>query len=216
MFEYLTMGNGANDGAFMSAAGDNVPSSQTIARRRAMALALAAALAFGLAPLAARADGASREREVKAAFLPKFVQFVEWPASAFRKPNDPIVIAVIDDPSGRDPLDGALEQFANGKSVNGRALKVRHVAHDAKDLGECHVVFIPASEDAHLEAVLKAIGKHPLLTVGESDAFPWAGGMIRFYLDDNKVRFEVNPEAVKDADLQISAKLLALARIFKK
>lgn len=214
MVEYQRMGSQVANGAFMSAAEYNPPSSRTIGRRQALAVALAAAVACTLPAPWALAD--SREREVKAAFLPKFVQFVDWPASAFHKADDPIVIAIVDDPSGHDPLDGAVEQLANGKTVNGRALKVRHVAHDAKDVGDCHVLYIPASQDAHLEAVLKAVSKRPVLTVGESDGFPWAGGMIRFYLDDNKVRFEVSPEAVKAADLQISAKLLALARIFKK
>lgn len=212
--KYVEVGARAKNGALMSAAEYNPRSSRTIGRRQALAAALAAAVACALPAAWALAD--SREREVKAAFLPKFAQFVEWPASAFRKADEPIVIAIIDDPSGHDPLDGAVEQLANGKTVNGRAMKVRHVAHDAKDVGDCHVLYIPASQDAHLEAVLKAVAKRPVLTVGESDAFPWAGGMIRFYLDDNKVRFEVSPDAVKAADLQISAKLLALARIFKK
>jgi hypothetical protein len=211
------MGRAGKNWTFMSAAGHNLPSSRTIARRHALAVALLGAFALVLtAPLPARADAASREREVKAAFLPKFVQFVDWPASAFHKSEDPIVIAIVDEPSGRDPLDGTLEQLTSGKTVGSHPLKVRHIAHDAQDVGDCHVLFIPASQDNRLEALLKSVEKRPVLTVGESDAFPWAGGMFRFYLDDNKVHFEVNPDAVKAANLQVSAKLLALARIFKK
>jgi hypothetical protein len=43
--------------------------------------------------------------------------------------------------------------------------------------------------------------------------FAKSGGMINFVLEDNRVRFEVNVKAAKDADLNISSRLLALARI---
>jgi len=37
--------------------------------------------------------------------------------------------------------------------------------------------------------------------------------MIRFFIVNNKVRFQVNMEAVKDANLVISSKMLRLAEV---
>ena len=56
----------------------------------------------------------------------------------------------------------------------------------------------------------------PVLTVGETDAFMRAGGVIRFYLDDGRVRFEINPDAAARAGVKVSSKLLNLARIYKQ
>ena len=53
----------------------------------------------------------------------------------------------------------------------------------------------------------------PVLTIGETPGFAKNGGIINLILEDNKVRFEVNVQAAKDADLNISSRLLALARI---
>jgi hypothetical protein len=53
----------------------------------------------------------------------------------------------------------------------------------------------------------------PVLTIGETAGFAKNGGIINLVLEDNKVRFEVNVRAAKDADLNISSRLLALARI---
>ena len=72
------------------------------------------------------------------------------------------------------------------------------------------------SEDGRLAAVFEKVGRSPVLTVGETDAFPWAGGCMRFLNEDNKIRFEVNLEAAERARIKISAKLLKMARIFKK
>jgi len=51
-----------------------------------------------------------------------------------------------------------------------------------------------------------------MLTVGEGDDFPAAGGVIGLVIEDNKVRFDVNLEAAERAGLKISSKLLKLAR----
>jgi hypothetical protein len=50
------------------------------------------------------------------------------------------------------------------------------------------------------------------LTVGESAAFADSGGMINFLVDDNKLRFDVNAEAGRRANLMMSSRLLGLAR----
>ena len=53
----------------------------------------------------------------------------------------------------------------------------------------------------------------PILTIGETPGFAARGGIINLTLEDNKVRFEVNIGAAKQANLNISSRLLALAKI---
>lgn len=52
-----------------------------------------------------------------------------------------------------------------------------------------------------------------VLVAGESDGFAQRGGCIQFYLEDNKVRFSINVDALQRARLTVSSKLLALAHI---
>jgi hypothetical protein len=54
-----------------------------------------------------------------------------------------------------------------------------------------------------------------VLTVGETSNFADAGGVINFRLDNGKVGLEINVCAAQRARLQISSKLLSLARIVK-
>jgi hypothetical protein len=74
------------------------------------------------------------------------------------------------------------------------------------------MVFISRSEDKHLPTILASLKTAPVLTIGEADDFLGSGGIIRFCLEGNKVRFEINREAAESAKLRISAKLLLLAR----
>lgn len=177
-----------------------------VAGLAALGTAVAVAAGAGASP----GPGSAKEYQVKAAFLYNFGQFVEWPASAFPAKDAPLVIAVLDP----DPFDGALDRAVAGKSIAGHPIVVKHVATEA-DLPPCHVLFVPSDLAGRLKDALARVARDPVLTVGESDAFLRGGGVIRFYLEDGRVRFEIDPDAADRAGLKISSKLLSLARIYK-
>ena len=63
--------------------------------------------------------------------------------------------------------------------------------------------------------VLQSLGSAPVLTVGESDGFASAGGVIGLYMEGDKVRFEANPDAAQRAGLKLSSQILRLARLVR-
>lgn len=150
----------------------------------------------------------SSEYLIKAGFTYNFAKLMEWPASAFPQADSPIVIGVL----GVDPFGGTLDDVLKGKNVNGRGFEVRHLKY-GMDLKGCNILFISTSEAAHLDDILKTLKGQPVLTIGEMDHFAQRGGIINFIVEDNKVRFEINPDAAKQADINISSRLLSLAII---
>jgi hypothetical protein len=156
----------------------------------------------------APARAASREYQLKAAFLYNFVQFVSWPDRTFADAKSPIVLATL---GAADPFDGALEAAVAGKTVGGRPLVVKHFA-TAADVGKCQLLFVPAGGTDQLAAALRNAGPAGVLTVGEADAFLKDGGIIRFYQEDNRLRFEISQAAATKAGIQVSAKLMRLAK----
>ena len=155
----------------------------------------------------ARAE-ASREYQVKAAFLFNFAQFVQWPDATLGI-NDSLIIVTV----GADPFDGALDRAVAGKTIGAHHIEVKHVS-SASEIGKCHLLFVPAGQNT--SEILAAVGDKPILTIGESDNFTDAGGDIRFFIDDGKIRFEIDPDTTSKAGLKVSSKLLGLARIHRK
>jgi YfiR/HmsC-like len=168
-------------------------------------------IAVVTATLPCKADAPTREYLVKAAFIYNFTQFVDWPDAAFASKDSPFVVATV----GADPFDGALEEAMAGKSVANRSISVQHFA-SFDDIGPCQLLFVPASQDSSLAALFAKLNGVPILTVGESDAFSPAGGGIRFFLEDKKMRFEISPDPIAAVGIKVSAKLMKLARIYKK
>ncbi|MEO8210448.1 MAG: YfiR family protein, partial [bacterium] len=60
--------------------------------------------------------------------------------------------------------------------------------------------------------IITSLENRPILTVGEADGFCENGGMIQFYTEKNKIKLEINSEASRLASLNISSKLLAVAK----
>ena len=148
------------------------------------------------------------EYQVKAAFLVNFARFVEWPPQSFGAANDPFVFGVY----GKDLLGSALDQAVLGKPIDGRPAVIRRTS-DVGALRSCHVVFVPASEMGHWRDVSDSLGNLSILLVGETEGFAERGGVINFILENERVRFEINPSAAARAHLKVSSKLLQLAVI---
>jgi YfiR/HmsC-like len=156
-------------------------------------------------------DGDSSEYLIKAGFIYNFAKFVEWPSATFAQPDSPIVIGVL----GIDPFGNVLDRIVEDKKIGPRGFVVKRYkwGRDLKDLKDCKILFVSASEKAHIDEILQSVKGLPILTVGETPGFAERGGVIRFTLEDNRVRFEVNVEAAHQADLNISSRLLTLAKI---
>jgi hypothetical protein len=158
-----------------------------------------------------RLDAASKVYEIKAAFIYNFAQFTQWPDSAFASSDSPFVLAFIGDGS----LGPALERVLDGKSIAGHPIVLKHLDMTSQISG-CHLLFIPESEESHLDDIFNVIGNQPILTVGETTKFMQAGGIIRFFIADGRIRFEIDPDAADKAALRLSSRLMSLAKIFKK
>jgi hypothetical protein len=160
-------------------------------------------------PPQALADAAgSKEYQIKAACLLNFIQFIEWPAAAFPQPETPIIIGVL----GDDPFGDVLERTFQDESIQGRSLSVKR-SRQLEELKKCHLLFIAKTERPRLAEILAHIDDANIVTVGDVDEFAQRGGIINFYIDGGKIRFEVNAEAAQRKGLKIGSQLLKRARI---
>jgi hypothetical protein len=177
------------------------------ASRRFRRLAISAILG-GVFIALAQAQ-ARDEYQVKAAFLYNFARFVEWPAEPFTGPADPIVTCIL----GKDPFGHWLKEAINGRSIEGRALTLRHIT-GAADAASRQILFAGSSEPKRVWTALAGVRK--VLTVGECGDASEGGAIVNFVIEDGRVRFEINTDAAELARVRISSRLLSLARLTKK
>ena len=144
------------------------------------------------------------EVAVKAGFLVNFAKFVEWPAAN----SGPLVFCVIGDDSMASLLAGDVAR----KSIGSRQLVVKNQS-DLSDLGACSVIYIGRSKKNVAAQAAQAVAGKQILTVSEFPELGTQGVVINFYLNDQRVRFEIHRGAIERSGLKISSKLLSLARV---
>jgi YfiR/HmsC-like len=149
------------------------------------------------------AQGQALEHEVKAAYLYRFLSFVEWPSASFARPDSPIVIGVL----GADDVLEELRAIVPGRVVQGRPVAVRRV-QDASGAGGAHLLYFGRGTSAQLDRL-------PALR-GQLVVTDWSGGLdqgavVNFVRSEGRLRFEVAVDAAARRELKISSRMLAVA-----
>lgn len=168
---------------------------------------LCTVLFFASLSISSAEDSVSKDYQIKAEYVYNFAKFVQWPPETFTNSQSPLVIGVF----GQNPFGNGLQAIAKEHKINGRDIVVKPVAA-AAEAARVHLIFFAATEDGHIQETLAALKNAGVLTVGETDKFMAAGGIIGFVRDEDKVRFEINTAAANEHGLKISAQLLKLAR----
>lgn len=145
------------------------------------------------------------EYEIKAAFIHNIAKFAEWP-TAPRAANFLKLCAL-----GNDPLGGALATL-RGKQIGALRWELKEVG-STSNLRECDALFIAASESGALKRILDDLKGSAVLTLGDTGGYADQGVMVNFYLDGDKIRFEINLESANSAGIRLSSKLLKIGKI---
>jgi len=149
--------------------------------------------------------GPKTEYQVKARLLLQFAKFTTWPQTDVPL-EQPVDICVL----GRDPFGNDLTRLES-EQVKGHPVRIlRPESVDAAR--ECEVLFIAASEQRRLNAILRELAGEPILTISDIEGFVEAGGGIGLEIVDLKIQFDVNFAALSRAQVKLETQALTLAR----
>ncbi len=151
----------------------------------------------------------AEEYAIKAAYMARFAEFTRWPEETAKDtPSRTFVLSVIGDAPFRD----IFERTYLPLKIGNKNIEVRYVSSIEESEGS-QILFVSRSETGRLEQIIAFTRDKPILTVSDAKAFAGQGVIINFYLEGEKVRFEIDPSAVEGAGLWISSLLLSYARI---
>jgi hypothetical protein len=161
-----------------------------------------------LAAPPARAQEAS-EYAIKAAYLYKLGDYVEWPANTFAGAGAPVGICIV----GTDPFGNTLDATISGEKSAGRPIALKRLRTIERGSG-CHIAYLGGSEQQSVAQALEAVKGAPVLTITDEARGP-AVGIVHFVTRSNRVRFQIDDQAAADGAMTISSKLFAIALSIK-
>ncbi len=157
----------------------------------------------------------AHEYEVKTAFVYNMAKLVEWPADTWHSPGEPIRFGFL----GEQPSRTLIKKSFTNRTAQGRPVEA-YVVATVEEMRQCHVLFVHRDEYHRLPIVARAIRGRPVLLVTDTAVpepaallpiSPRPKPVVHFVVVDGKVRFQINPEAAREAGLVISSKLLRLS-----
>lgn len=146
------------------------------------------------------------ETSVKAAFIYKFLSYVEWPAGTPAK-DAPMIIGVL----GAEQIATELRHIAAGRTVDDHSVQIKLLTRNAS-LDGVHLLFIGADTPRTQSSLAPEAATRGIVTVTENDAGMPDGSIINLVMAEGRVRFDVSLPAAELARVKLSSRLLAVAR----
>jgi len=150
-----------------------------------------------------------QEYSVKAVFIERFTQFIDWPKEVLSETAPPFfIIGVI----GENPFGNELEDLYRSKLIKNKNVKILYI-NNSSEIDLCHVLFISSSKKNDLLSILNQTSLKPILTIGDTPGFDEKGVLINFFVENSKIRFAINNTAFQNAGLTVSYHLLKYAKV---
>jgi len=160
-----------------------------------------AAISFVAGTAFMPAQSNTEEYVLKAAFLYRFTDYIDWGSSGAQ--TEDFTIAVL----GRSGITDPLIEIAKEKKAQGKRIVIKEY-DNISDIVGCQIVFISGNNKQDVETAVSKMGDKPILIVAEQTDACAKGAHVNFLISDNKLKFEINPTAATISGLKISSQLL--------
>ena len=144
------------------------------------------------------------EQALKAALVYNFAKFTEWPEDALKATASFTACAL-----GDDAAD-ALARTVKDRRLLGHAINVLRIKVGGP-VRSCHLLYVSGVPPAETAALMAAVRGAPVLTISDAEDFARLGGIAYVFVENGRMRFDVNLDVARHARLQLSSKMLALA-----
>jgi hypothetical protein len=175
-------------------------------RRRSLAARAFLATLWLCHAVGAGAQSTPTVEDVEAAYLQKFVGYIDWPARSFASPTSPVVIGVV----GSERMLELLSATVGARPAQSRQIEVRRLSKP-QDAAGAQLVFVGQAAWPDLHAWSEAARGNAVVIATDAPHGIDDGASLAFVQIGTRVRFEASLPAAQQAGVKISARMLAVA-----
>lgn len=154
-----------------------------------------------------QARAQANEMEVKSVMIEKISRFVVWP---HEEEATHFVIDVL----GKGPINSYLKEIYKNRTIAGKPVLI-HEIDKLEDMDSCHVLFVNNCRSDDKEKLLRYTENKAILTIGDAEGCTQSGVILNLITVNNRVQFECNLTNLKNTNLDVSYRLLELAKIVR-
>jgi len=150
------------------------------------------------------------ENIIKAAYIERITRFVEWPVKDGTFPVDKFVIAVY----GETGFFNTLTDIFKEKPIKDLRVIVINVK-SPEQIKTCNLCYISEKAKPLIRKFVDTANSSGVLLISGSTDFSKHGVHINFYVEDEKLKFEINKKSIDSAGFKVSYLLMQNTRIIQ-
>ena len=150
------------------------------------------------------------ENVIKAAYIERITRFVEWPAKNSHLIGDLFVIGVYNE----DDFYNTLIEVFKDKLIKEHKVKIISV-NSPEQLNSCNLCYISQKAKPLISTFIVRANSSGVLLISGTDGFCKAGVHINFYIEDEKLKFEINEKSLISSGFKVSYLLMQNTRIIQ-
>jgi hypothetical protein len=148
------------------------------------------------------------ENIIKAAYIERITRFVEWPVRNNSNSSDLFVIGVYDE----DDFYSTLTDVFKEKPIKEHKVKIILIK-GPEEINGCNLCYISSIAKPMIRKFVTLANSSGVLLMSETTNFSKEGVHINFYIEDEKLKFEINEQSISSAGFKVSYLLMQNTRI---
>lgn len=150
------------------------------------------------------------EYTLKAIWMGKFTYFIDWPSDSTQK-LDFFTIATL----SPNQFSDRLETIYLEHKIWNKPVRIIHLTNTPID-SNIQILYIPPQKtDDAVNTIIENTKNKNILLISDTEGYAELGVHINFFMDEKRVRFEINESAMRNSDFFISYRLLNIAHIIE-
>jgi YfiR/HmsC-like len=155
-------------------------------------------------------NGQYNENLIKAAYIERITRFVEWPANEKLTSRDQFVIGVYDEDEFYDILNTVFKE----KPIKEHKVRIISIEFP-EQINTCNICYISSKAKSSINKFIDSANSSGVLLISGTPGFSKAGVHINFYIEEEKLKFEINERSMVSAGFKVSYLLMQNNRVIK-
>ncbi len=153
-----------------------------------------------------KASDALPEYTLKAAYLYNFALLTDWPSQ--KQDTEQFNVCLY----AKESLGPAFDALQN-KHISHKPIKIHYLSATSQ-AQTCHLIFIPKIRQGGIEKILRQVTHLPILLVSDDEEF--SAAHIQILHNHDKLIFTIDTKLLEEIGLNLSSRLLNLAKEIKR
>jgi len=147
------------------------------------------------------------EKYIEAIVIGKVAKYIKWS----KRDSKFFIISVL-----HNPFEENLDTIYKNRKIDGKRVKIVYIKNIDELPKNSNILYISKEETLNLADIINSVKDKSILTISKIQGFAQKNGILQLYFVERKIKFKINLDSAKRANIQIKSNLLNISEVLQK